>query len=117
MVENKYPLQGEIYLIRPLKTVGDTKKRPAVIVSLNIRNEFSTTVLVVPFTSDLSSGETPTRILIKAKEGGLLSDSLAICDNISAIRKLYLEKGPYGAISSTSLQRIQKGIQIAIAIF
>ncbi len=117
MEDEHYPRQGEIYLIRALKTIGDTKKRPAVVVSINVRNQLSSSVLVVPFTSDLTSGETPTRILIKAGEGGLLTDSLALCDNISAIRKIYLEQGPYGAISPESLQRIQQGIQIAIAIF
>lgn len=117
MENGNYPHQGEIYLIRALKTLGDTKKRPAVVVSLNVRNQLSSSVLVVPFTSDLSSGKTPTRILIKRGEGGLLSDSLALCDNISAVRKIYLEQGPYGIISPESLQRIQQGIQIAIAIF
>ena len=66
MEDGYYPHQGEIYLIRALKTIGDTKKRPAIIVSLNVRNEFFTNVLIVPLTSDLTSGETPTRILLKA---------------------------------------------------
>jgi mRNA interferase MazF len=117
MEDDNYPRQREIYLIRTLKTIGDTKKRPAVVVSINVRNQLSSSVLVVPFTSDLTSGETPTRILIKAGEGGLLTDSLALCDNISAIRKVYLEQGLYGALSPESLQRIQRGIQIAIAVF
>lgn len=117
MENDSHPRQGEIYLIRALKTIGDTKKRLAVVVSINIRNQLSSSVLVVPFTSDLTSGETPTRILISTGEGGLLTDSLALCDNISAIRKVYLEQGPYGAILPESLQRIQQGIQIAIAIF
>ena len=116
MDDDYYPRQGEIYLIRALKALGDTKKRPAVVVSINVRNQLSSSVLVVPFTSDLTSGETPTRILVKAGEGGLLIDSLALCDNISAIRKSYLEQGAYGVISSKSLQRIQQGIQIAIAL-
>ncbi len=115
--DDNYPRQGEIYLIRALKTIGDTKKRPAVVVSINVRNQLSSSVLVVPFTSDLTSGETPTRILIKAGKCGLSTDSLALCDNISAIRKIYLEQGSYGAISPESLQRIQQGIKIAIAIF
>jgi mRNA interferase MazF len=117
MENSPFPHQGEIYLIRALKTIGDTKKRPAVVVSLNLRNQFSSTVLVVPFTSDITSGETPTRILIKAGEGGLTSDSLALCDNISAVRQIYLERGPYGHISTESLQKIQQGIQIAIGIY
>jgi mRNA interferase MazF len=117
MEDDNYPHQGEIYLIRALKTIGDTKKRPAVVVSINVRNQLSSSVLVVPLTSDLTSGETPTRILIEAGEGGLLTDSLALCDNISAICQVHLEQGPYGAISPQSLQRIQQGIKIAIAIF
>ena len=117
MEETPFPHQGEIYLIRALKTIGDTKKRPAVIVSLDLRNQFSSSVLVVPFTSDLTSGETPTRILLKAGEGGLTSDSLALCDNISAVRQIYLERGPYGTISPNSLNRILQGIQTAIGIY
>ncbi|QUS60751.1 type II toxin-antitoxin system PemK/MazF family toxin [Synechocystis sp. PCC 7339] len=117
MGETLYPHQGEIYLIRPLKSLGDTKKRPAVVISLNVRNQFSSSVLVVPFSSDLSGGITPTRILIPQGEGGLSKDSLALCDNISAIRKIHLEQGPYGAISSIALEQIQKAVQIAIGVF
>jgi len=112
-----YPRQGEIYLIRALKPIGDTKKRPAVVVSINTRNQFSSTVLIVPFTSDLTGGETPTRILVSAGEGGLEASSLATCDNILAVRKTYLKHGPYGEISPESLQRIQRGIQVAIGVF
>jgi mRNA interferase MazF len=112
-----YPRQGEIYLIKALRPLGDTKKRPAVVISNNIRNELKDNVLVVPFTSDLTSGETPTRILILSGEGGLEVNSLALCDNISAIGKAYLDRGPYGDISSDSLLRIQQGIQIAIGLF
>lgn len=112
-----YPRQGQVYLIKALRSLGDTKKRPAVVVSMDLRNELSRTVLVVPFTSDIGSGETPTRILVPVGEGGLKSDSLAICDNILAVRKPYLEQGSYGQVSERLLRRIQAGIQIAIGIY
>ena len=70
-----------------------------------------------PFTSDLSSNNTPTRILLPAGEAGLQQDSLAMCDSILAVRKQYLEQGPYGIISLSTLQRIQIGIQIAIGVY
>ena len=38
---SSFPRQGEVYLIKALKTLGDTKKRPAVIISMNVRNEFN----------------------------------------------------------------------------
>ena len=117
MNKQSYPQQGAVYLIKALKSIGDSKKRPAVIVSLNVRNQYSTTVLVVPFTSDLTNGETPTRLLIKAPEGGLEVDSLALCDNVSAIRQSGLSDSPYGVITPVNLQRIQQGIMISIGVF
>jgi mRNA interferase MazF len=112
-----FPRQGEIYLIKALRPLGDTKKRPGVVVSNNVRNELKNSVLIVPFTSDLTSGETLTRIELRASEGGLEADSLALCDNISAIVKAYLDRGPYGEISLESLLKIQRGIQISIGVF
>ncbi|MEP6542734.1 type II toxin-antitoxin system PemK/MazF family toxin [Microcoleus vaginatus GB1-A2] len=75
-----YPRQGEIYLSRALRQLGDTKKRPVVVVSPDIRNEFTDSVIVVPFTSNLAGVENPTRVLIPADEGGLQADSLAVCE-------------------------------------
>ena len=77
-----YPRQGEVYLVRALRAIGDTKKRPVAVVSIDSLNELSGTVLIVPFTSDLRGGETPTRVWISAGEGGLESDSLAVCEQI-----------------------------------
>ncbi|MGK7900627.1 MAG: type II toxin-antitoxin system PemK/MazF family toxin [Hormoscilla sp.] len=108
--------QGEIYLSRALRQLGDTKKRPVIVVSMNVRNELSDSVIVVPFTSDITGGENPTRILIAAGEGGLETDSLAVCENVSALRKIYLERGPYGKISRQDLEKIQRGIQMAMVI-
>ena len=93
---SSYPRQGEVYyLIKASKALGDTKarlalgketlsegvsfraprflaqKRPAVIISMNLRNQYKENVLIVPFISDLTSEETPTRILISEGEGGL----------------------------------------------
>jgi mRNA interferase MazF len=112
-----YPRQGEIYLSRALRQLGDTKKKPVVVVSPDIRNELTDSVIVVPFTSNLAGGENPTRVLITAGEGGLQADSLAVCENVSALRQTFLEQGPYGQISAVSLARIQRAIQVSIGIY
>ncbi|MGK7955975.1 MAG: type II toxin-antitoxin system PemK/MazF family toxin, partial [Crocosphaera sp.] len=65
----------------------------------------------------VTNGETPTRILVKAPEGGLNVDSLALCDNVSAIRKRSLSDSLYGFITPVTLQRIQQGIMISIGVF
>jgi mRNA interferase MazF len=112
-----YPRQGEIYLSRALRQLGDTKKRPVVAVSPDIRNELTDSVIVVPFTSNLTGVENPTRVLIPAGEGGLQADSLAVCENVSALRQTFLEQGPYGQISTVSLARIQRAVQVSIGIY
>ena len=112
-----YPRQAEIYLSRALRQLGDTKKRPVVVVSPDIRNELTDSVIVVPFTSNRQGVENPTRVLIPAGEGGLQADSLAVCENVSALRQTFLEQGPYGQISADVLARIQRAIQVSIGIY
>ena len=96
MEDDNYPHQGEIYLIRALKTIGDTKKRPAVVVSINVRNQLSSSVLVVPLTSDLTGGEIPTRILARSSRrrtlnrfSGLMGQYLGDSPNLSRTKSLW----------------------------
>ncbi|MEG3923338.1 MULTISPECIES: type II toxin-antitoxin system PemK/MazF family toxin [unclassified Microcoleus] len=112
-----YPRQGEIYLSRALRQLGDTKKRPVVVVSPDIRNEFTDSVIVVPFTSNRQGVENPTGVLIPAGEGGLQADALAVCENVSALRQTFLEQGPYGQLSADVLARIQRAVQLSIGIY
>jgi mRNA interferase MazF len=113
-----FPRQGEVYLCRALKQSGDTKKRPVVIVSLDVRNQYSSTVLVVPFSSFLEGIENnPCRVLINKGEGGLIVNSVAMADLITNVNKSYLESTVYGVISQLSLQKIQRAISLSIGIF
>jgi len=111
-----FPLRGEIYLIKAVKSAGDLKKRPAVVISINVRNQYSRTVLVVPLTSDLRGAHLPTRVLIPAGEGGLEAELLAVCESIVVIQKSYLDQGPYGTVSDKTLGKICRGIQTAIGV-
>lgn len=112
-----FPRQRQVYLSKALKQSGDTKKRPVVIASIDIRNQYSSTVLVVPFSSDTSDAANPSRILLARGEGGLKVESVAMCDVMTNIEKKYLERGPYGEITPESFARIQRAISIAIGIY
>jgi mRNA interferase MazF len=73
MTMASFPHQGEIYLSRALRQGGDTKKRPVVVVSIDVRNQYSTTLLVVPFSSGVvASSVNPCRILVPAGEAIIL---------------------------------------------
>jgi mRNA interferase MazF len=100
-----FPRQRQVYLSKALKQSGDTKKRPVVVVSINIRNQYSSSVLVVPLSSDTSDAANPSRVLLDRSEGGLNVDSVAMCDVMTNVEKRYLERGPYGEINSESFAR------------
>ena len=87
--------QGEVYLFKAVSSSGDSKKRPWLIVSENIRNQYSRTVLAIPFTSD-TTNVPPTRVRVPKGEGGLDIDSVAMCDRITTLKKTLLDHGPYG---------------------
>jgi mRNA interferase MazF len=112
-----FPRQRQVYLSKALKQSGDTKKRPVIIVSIDLRNQYSSTVLVVPFSSDTSNAANPTRVLIKKSEGGLNVDSVAMCDVMTNIDKRYLYSKSFGEITPESFAYIQRAIQIAIGIY
>ena len=117
MSSEDFPRQRQVYLSKTLKQFGDIKKRPVVVVSIDIRNQYSFTVLVVSFSSDTSDAANPSRVLIDQAEGGLNAKSVAMCDVMTNIKKRYLERRPHGEMTPSSFARIQRAIQIATGIY
>ena len=81
----------------------DPKLRPALIVSLDVRNELANSVLAVPITTNLRPS--PTHVSLPAKQGGLMQDSMARCENVSYLHKSRLSRGPLGNPISAPLMR------------
>lgn len=53
-------------------------KRPVVIVQNDIGNQYSTTTLVMPFTSKIKNVNQPTHSLFRASNNGLKVDSMLL---------------------------------------
>jgi mRNA-degrading endonuclease toxin of MazEF toxin-antitoxin module len=58
-VEEAFPQRGEVWMV---SFPDDPKSRPALIVSLDPRTQFSNTVLAVPLTTNLRPA--PTHVLL-----------------------------------------------------
>ncbi len=95
-----FPRRGEVWLV---DFPDDPKSRPALIVSVNSRNEFANSVLAVPITTNLRPA--PTHILLPAGEAGLSYDSVARCENVSYLHKSRLRRGPFTGTISAALLR------------
>ncbi len=107
--------RGEVFLVRLPGHPADTKARPALIVSLDVRNRLASDVIVVPLTTTLRPG--PTHVELPAGEGGLREASVAKCEQVTTLDKSFLIRGPFaGTVSPALMQEVEKAIQRAIGI-
>ena len=93
-VKIKFPKRGDVYLVSfdPTRGAEIRKTRPALILQNDIANEHSDVTIVAAITSQFDDRLYPTEVLIKATEGGLASNSVALLNQIRSIDKRRLIK-------------------------
>ena len=110
-----YPRRGEIYLVRLPGQRKDTKPRPGLIVSLDVRNRLANDVVVVPISTTLRPS--PTHVELSEGEGGLDQASMAKCEQITTLDRSFLIRGPFsGTISPAKMTEVEKAVERAIGI-
>jgi mRNA-degrading endonuclease toxin of MazEF toxin-antitoxin module len=84
-----------------------------LIVSVDVRNRRSPTVIVVPVFSSAQPG--PTRVPIRARIGGIIHDSVLACEQLATLHKMFLVEGPLGeTVSPSLLGRVNRAIRRAL---
>lgn len=107
------PQRGEIYLVKLPGHPGDRKARPALIVSMDVRNRLAGDVMVVPLSTTLR--EAPTHVRLDAGEGGLHHASMAKCEQLTTLDKAFLLRGPFaGTVREATMTQIGRAILRAI---
>ena len=110
-----YPRRGEIYLVKLQGHPSDAKHRPALVVSMDVRNRLANDVIVAPLSTTLRPA--PTHVELPMGEGGLKEISTAKCEQVTTLDKSFLIRGPFaGTINTSLMQEIEKAIQRAIGI-
>lgn len=93
MNKNRFPCRrGEIYYANLGKTNNGAVQRgvrPVVIIQNDIGNQESTTLIVVPITSQVKKTWLPVHVRVSTKTG-LQKNSLALCEQITTIDKSQL---------------------------
>ncbi len=111
----EYPKRGEIYLVNLPAKPKDIKNRPALVVSLDIRNKLANDIIVVPLSTTLRPS--PTHVLLQEGESGLSKASMAKSEQVTTIDKALLIRGPFaGKIGDEKMKEIEKAIMIAIGV-
>lgn len=99
--------------LRPGQGFEVSKKRPCLIVSNNIVNRISPTVVIIPLSSQIYKILGPERLFIAKKESKLVKDSVILVTQIRAIDKTRLIE-PISSISKAKLQEIEEAIKIVL---
>lgn len=108
----RFPRRGEVWLA---SFPDDPKSRPALVVSPDTRNEYGTSVLAVPITTNPRLS--PTHLPLAAGEGGIEYDSVARCENVQVLLKSRLVRGPLGpAVDAATMRDVERALMISFGI-
>lgn len=110
-----YPKRGSVYLINFEPTIGAEikKTRPAVIISNNVANQYSSIVIVAAITG---RGKPKfDEVSIKPPEGGISKPSVIQPNQIRSIDKRRLVK-KLGDLSKKTVQALDVALQITLGL-
>ena len=108
--------RGDIYYARlnPAEGSEQSGRRPVVVVSRDAINEYSPVVLVVPLTDRKNKSTIyPSQVILKAGEGGLPMESVALGEQVRAISKSRLGD-LIGHLATRSITAIEAALKIAL---
>ena len=102
--------RGNVFIADLDPTVGSEQygRRPVVILSNDLNNKYSPTILVAPLTKILKKTKLPTHIMIR-KNYFLKYDSLILLEQIRTIDKSRLVSYK-GKVDSSTLEKINNGL-------
>lgn len=110
-------LRGKIWLaeLNPVRGSEQAGTRPVLVMQTNAINRFTTTILAIPFTTNLRRSALPSCVQIAAGEGGLTSESVALCHQLRVLDKTRLTKR-LGKVSDATHEKIENCVLFTIGI-
>lgn len=109
--------RGEIWWadLDPTRGSEQAGLRPILIFQNDVVNRLGTTVLAIPLTTNLKRAALPTAVLIAQGEGGLSSDSVALCHQMRAVDKVRLSR-KLGVVSKSVMTTVEACVLFTLGI-
>lgn len=108
--------RGEVYDARlePIEGSEQGGTRPVIVVSRDVINVNSSVVLAVPCTTYKPNKRIyPTQVLIKASDGALDQDSIAMADQVRVLSKTRF-LNLRGKLSEDAIAQLDRALAIAL---
>lgn len=91
------------------------KRRPALVLSPDYRNEHANDVIVIPCSTRLKSA--PTHVLLRRGHGGIEEPSVLKCEQITTLPKADVHGPPLGkALPMAVLAAVERAVLRAIGV-
>ena len=91
------------------------KRRPALVVSVDARNDRANDVIVVPCSTTMR--EAPTHVRLMRGEGGLRQDSVLKCEQVTTLKKHQIDTMPLGLpLRPARMREVERAVLRAIGI-
>ncbi len=114
MAVSAYPRRGHLYWVT-IPSEPTRKRRPALVVSMDVRNRLAGDVMVVPASSVLRPA--PTHVRLRQRQGGVRKSSMLKCEQLTTLPKSFLNPGPLGgSLSDRIMEEVEKAILRAIGV-
>jgi mRNA interferase MazF len=100
--------RGDIWLaeLNPIRGSEQAGTRPVLIFQNDLINPLTTTVLAIPMTTNLRRASLPSVLQISKGEGGLASDSVALCHQLRVLDKTRL-RHKLGSVTPQTIAAIE----------
>ena len=109
--------RGEVWLANLNLTPGSEQAgvRPVIIFQNNAINQFTTTLLTIPLTTNLRRAALPSCVKVGKGEGGLKNDSVALCHQLRVLDKTRLQR-KLGSVSQNTIDEIESCVLFTMGI-
>ena len=109
--------RGEIWTadLDPVQGSEQTGSRPVLILQNDAINAFTTTLVSVPMTTNLRRAALPSCVRIAQGEGGLMSDSVALCHQLRVLDRTRLRR-KLGRVKEETLAAVERCVLFTLGI-
>ena len=109
--------RGEVWLadLDPTQGSEQARIRPVLILQNDVLSKYTTTVLAIPFTTNLRRASLPSCVQISKGEGGLASDSVALCHQLRVLDKTRLRR-KLGTIRQETMSAVESCVVFTTGI-
>jgi mRNA-degrading endonuclease toxin of MazEF toxin-antitoxin module len=91
------------------------KRRPALVLSVDARNERASDVIVIPCSTTMR--DAPTHVRLRRGEGGVAEACVLKCEQITTLPKGDVDLAPCGPpVSAARLAEVERAVLRAIGI-